>query len=63
LKKSRWRFRKNGLVRKAPANSQSGIYISMAAAVCKRAKVPYGENFVKIFAGLGHHRKLAGATA
>jgi hypothetical protein len=31
--------------------------------VCKRAKVPYGENFVKIFAGLERLRGLAGATA
>jgi len=56
LEKKQMAFQKKGLVRKAPANSQSGIYISMAAAVCKRAKVPYGENFVKIFAGLGCSR-------
>jgi hypothetical protein len=56
-------FRKKGLVRKAPVNSQSGIYISMDPPVCKWAKVPYGENFVKIFAGLESLRRLAGATA
>jgi len=42
-----------GLFRKAPANSRSAIYISMAEPVCKCAKVPYAENFVKIFAGFG----------
>jgi len=35
----------------------------MAVAVCKVAKVPYGENFVKIFAGLGSCRRLVAATA
>lgn len=38
----------------------------MAVAVCKVAKVPYGENFVKIFAGLaglGPCRRLVAATA
>jgi hypothetical protein len=52
LRKSRWCFRKKDLVWKATANSQSGIYISMAVPVCKVVKVPYGENFVKIFAEL-----------
>jgi len=35
----------------------------MAIAVCKVAKVPYAENFVKIFAGLGGGRELTAATA
>jgi hypothetical protein len=65
LEKKQMAFQKNGLVRKAPANSQSGIYISMAVAVCKRAKIPYGENFVKICAGspqtVGRNRLTAEA--
>jgi len=46
-------LREKGLFRKAPANSRSAIYISMAEPVCKWAKVPYAENFVKIFADFG----------
>jgi hypothetical protein len=52
LEKKQMAFQKKGLIRNVPVNSQSGIYISMAAAACKRANVPYGENFVKIFAVL-----------
>lgn len=46
-------LQEKGLFRKAPANSRSAIYISMAEPVCKWAKLPYAENFVKIFAGFG----------
>ena len=56
-------FQKKGLRGKHRQTAKVGIYISTAVAVCKVAKVPYGENFVKIFAGLGSCRRLVAATA